>query len=64
MEPLLPNSVSSNGLRTTFSFDSYMVPTEDLRLGDKRLLEATQRVQMPVHSMVQTLITSDDVIHS
>jgi len=52
------------GLTIFTSFDSYMVPTEDLQLGEKRLLEVTQRMQIPTHATIRALITSDDVIHS
>lgn len=52
------------GLTIFTSFDSYMVPTEDLQLGEKRLLEVTQRMQIPTHATVRALITSEDVIHS
>jgi len=41
-----------------------MIPTEDLQSGEKRLLEVTQRLQLPTHGAVRALITSDDVIHS
>jgi len=52
------------GLTVFTSFDSYMVPTEDLQLGERRLLEVTQRMQIPTHATVRALITSEDVIHS
>ena len=53
-----------SGLKAFCSFDSYMIPTEDLQLGEKRLLEVTRRLQFPTHANIRALITSDDVIHS
>jgi heme/copper-type cytochrome/quinol oxidase subunit 1/heme/copper-type cytochrome/quinol oxidase subunit 2 len=61
---LLNTAAKLNGLRATYSFDSYMVPTEDLQGGEKRLLEVSQRMQIPLNATIRTLITSDDVIHS
>nr|AKN10633.1 cytochrome c oxidase subunit II [Seison sp. MS-2015] len=46
------------------SFDSYMVPTEDLSEGEFRLLEVDNRVVMPVSVLVRLLVTASDVIHS
>nr|YP_003934439.1 cytochrome c oxidase subunit II [Thylacodes squamigerus]ADI79422.1 cytochrome c oxidase subunit 2 [Thylacodes squamigerus] len=45
-------------------FDSYMVPTTDLELGDFRLLEVDNRVVFPVDTEIRVLVTSMDVIHS
>jgi len=45
-------------------FDSYMVPEEDLELGDLRLLEVDNRVVVPSHTHVRMIVTSADVIHS
>jgi len=41
-----------------------MVPTEDLELGDLRLLEVDEAVVIPVDTQIGFITTSDDVIHS
>nr|YP_007626020.1 cytochrome c oxidase subunit II [Hexaprotodon liberiensis]AEP21198.1 cytochrome c oxidase subunit II [Hexaprotodon liberiensis] len=46
------------------NFDSYMVPTSDLKPGDLRLLEVDNRVVLPVDLTVRMLISSEDVLHS
>nr|YP_009115636.1 cytochrome c oxidase subunit II [Grundulus bogotensis]AJB98419.1 cytochrome c oxidase subunit II [Grundulus bogotensis] len=46
------------------SFDSYMVPTQDLSPGQFRLLETDHRMVVPMNSPIRVLITSDDVLHS
>jgi cytochrome c oxidase subunit 2 len=46
------------------NFSSYMVPTADLKPGDKRLLEVDNQVVLPVGKNVRILTTSADVIHS
>nr|YP_654096.1 cytochrome c oxidase subunit II [Trichoplax adhaerens]ABF48524.1 cytochrome c oxidase subunit II [Trichoplax adhaerens] len=45
-------------------FDSYMIPTADLELGDLRLLEVDNRLILPVDTNVRVLITAADVLHS
>lgn len=45
-------------------FSSYMVPTDDLLLGQKRLYEVSQEVFLPVGVKIKCGITSADVIHS
>nr|BBH36394.1 cytochrome c oxidase subunit II [Betta simplex] len=45
-------------------FNSYMIPTKDLSLGQFRLLEADHRMVVPVESPVRVLVTADDVLHS
>ncbi|YP_009048966.1 cytochrome c oxidase subunit II (mitochondrion) [Pomacea canaliculata] len=45
-------------------FDAYMLPTDELNVGDFRLLEVDHRVILPIDTDVRTLITSADVIHS
>nr|UDN39077.1 cytochrome c oxidase subunit II [Hyphessobrycon flammeus] len=46
------------------SFDSYMIPTQDLTPGQYRLLETDHRMVVPFNSPVRMLIASDDVLHS
>ena len=46
------------------NFDSYMVPEDELNLGDLRLLEVDNRVVLPVNTHVRVLVTAADVLHS
>nr|YP_009466903.1 cytochrome c oxidase subunit II [Hsunycteris thomasi]AOS49698.1 cytochrome c oxidase subunit II [Hsunycteris thomasi] len=46
------------------SFDSYMIPTSDLKAGDLRLLEVDNRVVLPMEMTIRMLISSEDVLHS
>nr|YP_006666372.1 cytochrome c oxidase subunit II [Repomucenus curvicornis]BAM36925.1 cytochrome c oxidase subunit II [Repomucenus curvicornis] len=46
------------------SFDSYMIPTQDLVPGQFRLLEVDHRVVLPVESPIRVLVSADDVLHS
>lgn len=48
----------------TLAFDSYMVPTEELELGDFRLLEVDNPVVLPIHTHIRVIVTAADVIHS
>jgi len=48
----------------TIAFDSYMIPDDDLELGQLRLLEVDNRVVLPVHTHVRVVITAADVLHS
>nr|Q37596.1 RecName: Full=Cytochrome c oxidase subunit 2; AltName: Full=Cytochrome c oxidase polypeptide II [Phyllostomus hastatus]AAA65041.1 cytochrome oxidase subunit II [Phyllostomus hastatus] len=45
-------------------FDSYMIPTSDLKSGGLRLLEVDNRVVIPMEMTVRMLISSEDVLHS
>nr|YP_003434093.1 cytochrome c oxidase subunit II [Clinocottus analis]ACO49625.1 cytochrome c oxidase subunit II [Clinocottus analis] len=45
-------------------FDSYMVPTQDLRPGQFRLMEADHRMVIPADSPIRVLVSADDVLHS
>jgi len=46
-----------------FTFDSILVPAEDLEEGQPRLLTVDNRVVLPVGTNIQVLVASDDVIH-
>ncbi len=46
------------------SFDSNIIPTADLKPGQKRLLDVDNPLVVPVDTNIQVLITSTDVIHS
>lgn len=45
-------------------FDSYIIPTEDLKPGQYRLLEVDNRLVVPTNVEVRLLTTSSDVIHA
>lgn len=46
------------------AFDSYMVPEDELEIGELRLLEVDNRVVIPVNTHIRLLITAADVLHS
>nr|ADR10214.1 cytochrome oxidase subunit II [Ctenomys sp. 'llathu'] len=46
------------------NFDSYMIPTTELKPGELRLLEVDNRLVLPVELPVRMLISSEDVLHS
>nr|YP_009163345.1 cytochrome c oxidase subunit II [Propithecus tattersalli]P98042.1 RecName: Full=Cytochrome c oxidase subunit 2; AltName: Full=Cytochrome c oxidase polypeptide II [Propithecus tattersalli]AAA20569.1 cytochrome oxidase II [Propithecus tattersalli]AKU37058.1 cytochrome c oxidase subunit II [Propithecus tattersalli]UTE83309.1 cytochrome c oxidase subunit II [Propithecus tattersalli]UTE83322.1 cytochrome c oxidase subunit II [Propithecus tattersalli]UTE83335.1 cytochrome c oxidase subunit II [P len=46
------------------SFDSYMVPSSDLKPGELRLLEVDNRIVLPTELSIRMLISSEDVLHS
>ena len=45
-------------------FDSYMIPEDDLTLGQLRLLEVDNRVVLPVQTHVRVIVTAADVLPS
>nr|YP_010960784.1 cytochrome c oxidase subunit II [Poraniopsis inflata]WNH38675.1 cytochrome c oxidase subunit II [Poraniopsis inflata] len=45
-------------------FDSYMIPTSELTLGNPRLLEVDNRLTLPSQTPIRVLVTSSDVLHS
>lgn len=46
------------------NFDSYMVPLDELAIGELRLLEVDNRLVLPVNTHVRVLVTAADVLHS
>jgi len=44
-------------------FESYMVPTDELELGNLRLLEVTNRLLLPTTAHIQVSVTAADVLH-
>lgn len=46
-----------------FSFDSYMVPTNELSDKGLRLLETTNPVVLPVDTFIKVYVTASDVLH-
>lgn len=49
---------------TPITFDSFMVPTDELEVGQFRLLEVDNRVIIPVDTRIRLVVSSADVIHS
>jgi cytochrome c oxidase subunit 2 len=47
-----------------FTFDSIIVPDEELKEGQPRMLSVDNRVVLPVETNIQILLTGEDVIHS
>ena len=45
------------------SFDSNLIPDEDIKPGQRRLLEVDNRVVLPINTNIRLLMTSEDVIH-
>ena len=54
----------SDGEAEAIEFDSYMIPTSELEVGDLRLLEVDHRMVVPVNTKVRIVVTGADVIHS
>lgn len=50
--------------KESISFDSYMVPEEDLELGQFRLLEVDNEIVVPTLTNVRIIVTGGDVIHA
>jgi cytochrome c oxidase subunit 2 len=48
----------------SLTFDSYMIPEDDLELGQLRLLEVDNRVVVPAKTHLRIIVTSADVLHS
>nr|YP_010166584.1 cytochrome c oxidase subunit II [Hydrocolus stagnalis]QRV62675.1 cytochrome c oxidase subunit 2 [Hydrocolus stagnalis] len=45
-------------------FDSYMIPTNELKLNEFRLLDVDNRVVLPFNSQIRILVSAMDVLHS
>lgn len=48
----------------SIEFDSYMIPSSELRKGELRLLEVDNRLIVPIETEVRVLVTGGDVLHS
>lgn len=46
------------------SFDSYMIPDDEIKEGQIRLLEVDNRIVLPVDTTIRLQITSADVLHN
>ena len=47
-----------------FSFDSVMIPDDEIKAGQLRLLEVDNRVVVPINKTVRVIVTADDVLHA
>ena len=47
----------------TINFDSYMLPEDELELGQMRLLEVDNPIVLPVNTHVRLIVTAADVLH-
>ena len=47
-----------------FEFDSNIIPEEDLKEGDPRLLAVDNRIVVPVDTVVRLQVTASDVLHA
>nr|ALO70281.1 cytochrome c oxidase subunit 2 [Aloconota currax]ARH54855.1 cytochrome c oxidase subunit 2 [Aloconota currax] len=45
-------------------FDSYMIPTNELKNFNFRLLDVDNRISIPYNSQIRMLVTAADVLHS
>nr|UTT72621.1 cytochrome c oxidase subunit 2 [Megaginus tataupensis] len=48
----------------SLSYDSYMIPSSSLNIGENRLLEVDKSMFVPMGSEVRMIVSSEDVIHS
>nr|YP_009295522.1 cytochrome c oxidase subunit 2 [Mastocarpus papillatus]AOL58006.1 cytochrome c oxidase subunit 2 [Mastocarpus papillatus] len=46
------------------NYDSYMIPEEDLQMGQYRLLEVDNRMVIPTNTHIRIIVTAADVLHS
>jgi len=47
----------------TISFDSYMLPDDELTVGQARLLEVDNPIVLPINTHIRIIITASDVLH-
>nr|UGS80375.1 cytochrome c oxidase subunit II [Lachesilla pedicularia] len=45
-------------------FDSYMIPSNEISMGEFRLLEVNNRVVLPMNTQTRILVSAADVLHS
>nr|YP_009515555.1 cytochrome c oxidase subunit 2 [Kumanoa ambigua]AVK39502.1 cytochrome c oxidase subunit 2 [Kumanoa ambigua] len=53
-----------NEIDEVIFFDSYMLPEDELELGQLRLLEVDNRVVLPVNTHIRIIVSATDVLHS
>lgn len=49
---------------SSLNFDSFMIPEDELRKGQLRLLEVDNPVVLPIKTHVRVIVTAADVLHS
>lgn len=54
----------ANEYNESIVYDSYMIPEEDLELGQLRLLEVDNRMVVPINTHIRVIVTAADVLHS
>lgn len=54
----------NNLISKNISFDSYMIPYDDLQKGHIRLLSCDNALVLPIWLNIRLLVTSEDVLHS
>nr|YP_010035837.1 cytochrome c oxidase subunit II [Acropteris iphiata]QQQ89072.1 cytochrome oxidase subunit II [Acropteris iphiata] len=45
-------------------FDSYMLPNNEMKMNNFRLLDVDNRIILPMNNQIRIMVTSTDVIHS
>nr|YP_010403046.1 cytochrome c oxidase subunit II [Plutella porrectella]UQV94859.1 cytochrome c oxidase subunit II [Plutella porrectella] len=45
-------------------FDSYMIPSNDLKINNFRLLDVDNRIILPMNNQIRIMVSATDVIHS
>ena len=58
------NSYINKNIYTNYSYNSVIIPQENLIYGTKRLLEVDNRLILPTNITIRLLITSADVLHA
>lgn len=54
----------SDYISPELSFESYMIPTDNLEEGQLRLLEVDNRLILPSDTSIRVIVTAADVLHS
>lgn len=54
----------SDYISPELSFESYMIPTDNLEEGQLRLLEVDNRLFLPSETSIRVIVTAADVLHS
>nr|WQF69673.1 cytochrome c oxidase subunit 2 [Ceramothamnion sp.] len=48
----------------TLNYESYMIPEEDLEIGQFRLLEVDNNMVIPINTHIRIIVSAADVLHS
>lgn len=54
----------SEGSSSSLNFDSYMIPEDELAIGQLRLLEVDNPVVLPINTHIRVIISAADVLHA